>query len=172
MISTLGEYANIRYDAYGVFLTLLGVVLSAVKGIATNLMMIGRLKLHPLELLNRLAPLALFQCLIYAYSFGEFHSLARFLFFTTDIEDDVAPQSSHERYVLLSKLFLNGFLAFALNFVSFTANKKTSALTMTVAGNCKQAFSILLAIYIFNIHITAMNGLGISITLLGGAWYR
>lgn len=31
-------------------------------------------------------------------------------------------------------LAINGAIAFGLNVVSFTANKKTSALTMTVAG--------------------------------------
>ena len=31
-------------------------------------------------------------------------------------------------------LVMNGVIAFGLNVVSFTANKKTSALTMTVAG--------------------------------------
>lgn len=31
-------------------------------------------------------------------------------------------------------LLVNGVIAFGLNVVSFTANKKTSALTMTVAG--------------------------------------
>lgn len=32
-------------------------------------------------------------------------------------------------------LVFNGVIAFFLNIVSFTANKKTSALTMTVAAN-------------------------------------
>ncbi|GES83663.1 triose-phosphate transporter family-domain-containing protein [Rhizophagus clarus] len=51
------------------------------------------------------------------------------------------------------------------------ANKKTSALTMTVAGNVKQVLSIILAVVIFNLTITPTNGLGIFLTLLGGAWY-
>jgi hypothetical protein len=55
--------------------------------------------------------------------------------------------------------------------VSFTANKKTSALTMTVAGNVKQVLSIVLAVIIFNLTITYMNLLGILLTLAGGAWY-
>jgi hypothetical protein len=34
----------------------------------------------------------------------------------------------------ITGLVLNGAIAFILNVVSFSANKKTSALTMTVAG--------------------------------------
>jgi len=37
--------------------------------------------------------------------------------------------------------------------VSFSANKKTSALTMTVAANVKQVLTILLAVVIFNLHV-------------------
>jgi hypothetical protein len=36
----------------------------------------------------------------------------------------------------LAALFVNGAIAFGLNIVSFTANKKAGALSMTVAGKC------------------------------------
>lgn len=39
-------------------------------------------------------------------------------------------------------LMVNGFIAFLLNVVSFSANKKTSALTMTVAANVKQVLTV------------------------------
>jgi hypothetical protein len=38
-------------------------------------------------------------------------------------------------------------------------------------GNIKQVLSILLAVFIFSLHITKSNGLGIFITLCGGAYY-
>jgi uncharacterized membrane protein len=72
---------------------------------------------------------------------------------------------------LASGLLLNGVIAFGLNIVSFTANKKTSALTMTVAGNVKQVLSIILSIVIFDYVINEMNTFGIVLTLLGGVWY-
>ena len=71
----------------------------------------------------------------------------------------------------ITVLWINGFLAFFLNVVSFTANKKTSALTMTVAGNVKQVLSIILAVIIFNLSISVVNAFGILCTLGGGAWY-
>lgn len=69
-------------------------------------------------------------------------------------------------------LTANACLAFFLNWVSFSVNKETSALAMTVAGNVKQAASIGLAVIIFNTPLTVLNGIGICTTLIGGACYR
>jgi hypothetical protein len=96
----------------------------------------------------------------------------------------------------LAGLFANGCIAFGLNVVSFTANKKAGPLSMTVAGVCpslhflfsvasqflfwgfnpvlaniKQVLTILIAVLLFNLNITFMNGAGIIFTLAGGAWY-
>jgi len=66
---------------------------------------------------------------------------------------------------------MNGCIAFGLNIVSFTANKKAGALSMTVAANIKQVLTILVAVFMFELNITSMNGVGILFTLVGGAWY-
>lgn len=68
-------------------------------------------------------------------------------------------------------LFVNGTLAFGLNLVSFTANKKTGALTMSVAANVKQVLTIVLAVVLFNLTINGVNLIGISLTIIGGAYY-
>ena len=81
-------------------------------------------------------------------------------------------------------LLFNGLLAFMLNYVSFTANKRTSALSMTVAGNVKQAMSIGLSVFLYSYVVSFLNGIGkhhpSSLflhyfrdygTLIGGAWY-
>ncbi|KAJ9094806.1 hypothetical protein QFC20_006820 [Naganishia adeliensis] len=68
-------------------------------------------------------------------------------------------------------LLLNGVIAFGLNIVSFTANKKAGPLTMTVAANCKQVLTIAIAVVMFNLTINITNGIGILLTLIGGAWY-
>ena len=167
-LATIGEYEHaIAFDALGFFLTLFGVLLSAVKGIATNWLMVGSLKLHPLVLIYKIAPMCLVQCFLYALTFGEIHG-----FIAMSREMLEMPTFDYELLSLYAKLAMNGFFAFFLNWVSFTANKKTSALTMTVAGNVKQAISILLAVYIFMTPISLNNALGIFITLIGGAWYR
>jgi len=66
---------------------------------------------------------------------------------------------------------MNGAIAFALNVISFTANKKTGALTMTVAANVKQILTIVLGIMFWGLAVSWMNALGILLTLFGGAWY-
>jgi hypothetical protein len=126
--------------------------------VVTNVVQVGRLKLHPLDLLLRMSPLAFLQCLVYALVSGEMVDVVEYVF------DDLTLGS-------FLALAANGTIAFFLNVVSFTANKKTSALTMTVAANVKQVLSIVLAVVIFNLTITALNAWGILITLAGGAWY-
>ncbi|KAI9339715.1 triose-phosphate transporter family-domain-containing protein [Pilaira anomala] len=154
--ATLGDY---NYTAMGFILTVLGTVLAAIKTVVTNRVQVGRLKLHPLDLLLRMSPLALVQTLLYSYATGEFALVKEYC-------------QTHMTVNVFLALVLNGIIAFFLNVVSFTANKKTSALTMTVAGNVKQVLSIVLAVIIFDLSITATNGLGIVLTLAGGAWYR
>ncbi|KAF9924506.1 UAA transporter, partial [Modicella reniformis] len=140
-LATVGDYS---YSAMGFFLTVLGTVLAAIKTVVTNRIQVGRLQLHPLDLLLRMSPLAFVQTVIFS--------------------TEISPK-------LLLALLVNGTIAFFLNYVSFTANKKTSALTMTVAANVKQVLSIVIAVTVFNTKIGFLNGLGIIMTLIGGAFY-
>ncbi|CAG8752721.1 11346_t:CDS:2, partial [Racocetra persica] len=155
VFATVGDY---YFTKMGFFLTVLGTILAALKTVVTNRVQVGRLKLHPLDLLLRMSPLAFVQTVIYAYVTGELQRVRAF-------------SRTEMTMSLVFALITNGVIAFFLNVVSFTANKKTSALTMTVAGNVKQVLSIILAVVIFNLTITPTNGLGIFLTLLGGAWY-
>lgn len=75
-----------------------------------------RLKLHPLDLLMRMSPLAFIQCAIYGWMSGELDKVR--IYGATEMTRSKA-----------ISLLINGVLAFGLNVVSFTANKKTSALT-------------------------------------------
>lgn len=153
--ATFGDY---NYTALGFFLTVLGTVLAAIKTEVTNKVQVGKLKLHPLDLLFRMSPLAFVQTMIYSYLTGEMAEVTHFC-------------KTKMTFSIFLTLFMNGVIAFFLNVVSFTANKKTSALTMTVAGNVKQVLSVVLAVVIFNLNLTWMNSVGILLTLAGGAWY-
>ncbi|KAI7866285.1 triose-phosphate transporter family-domain-containing protein [Spinellus fusiger] len=153
--ATFGDY---DYTATGFILTVLGTVLAALKTVVTNRVQVGRLKLHPLDLLLRMSPLAFVQTMIYSYVTGEMAQVQQFY-------------RANFTLSLFFALLMNGIFAFFLNVVSFTANKKTSALTMTVAGNVKQVLSIILAVIIFKLNITLVNSAGILLTLAGGAWY-
>jgi hypothetical protein len=168
--ATYGDYYA---TVWGLLLTLLGTFLAALKTIFTNVLQSNSahipskssspllppaLSLHPLDLLTRMCPLAFIQCVFYALLNGEL--------------DQVREWSSHEMtWFKAAGLLVNGCIAFGLNVVSFTANKKAGALSMTVAANIKQVLTILSAVLLFDLDITLMNGAGIIFTLAGGAWY-
>lgn len=154
-LATLGDFS---YTHVGLFLTILGSVLASIKGIVTNIVQVGKLKLHPYDLLMRMSPLALMQTVLYGYFTGELSRVYEFL-------------QADMNATLVVVLLVNGMIAFGLNVASFTANKMTNALAMGVAGNVKQVLSILLAISIFSLSITFTNGVGILFTLVGGAMY-
>jgi hypothetical protein len=158
-LATAGDY---YFTVLGFLLTVLGTVLAAIKTVLTNTMQKSLSSpLHPLDLLLRMSPLAFVQCLLYATLLGEANELLGF----------VRHLPPHERSKLVCKLVVNGAIAFALNYVSFTANRKTSPLTMTVAANLKQCLSIMFGIWVFRLHVGCLNGVGMAVALMGGAWY-
>ncbi|KAI9459120.1 triose-phosphate transporter family-domain-containing protein [Lactarius psammicola] len=116
------------------------------------------LRLHPLDLLTRLSRLAVAQCVIYAYFFGEIDYVRQWF----------SRSNAVEQIILLSG---NGIIACALNIVSFEANRRSGALAMGVAANVKQALTVICAVWFFRLTITPLNALGIALTLLGGGWY-
>lgn len=155
----LATFGDVHFTTYGFILTLLGVVLAAVKTIVSNKIMTGSLALSAYEILFRMAPLAALQSLMYSWVTGE---ASRFLTFVGE---------GNLPWTMVLALAGNGLLAFVLNISSFQTNKLAGALTITVAGNIKQCMTILLGIVLFNVHVTFLNGLGMMITLIGAACY-
>ncbi|KAF8861985.1 TPT-domain-containing protein [Acephala macrosclerotiorum] len=158
----LATYGDYYFTTIGFILTLLGVILAAVKTVVTNRIMTGPLSLSPLEILFRMSPLAFIQALTYSYLSGELSSFSDWSYFTT------LPLPSSQ---LTLALLGNGLLAFVLNISSFSTNKTTGALTMTVCGNVKQCLTILLGIMVFGVEVSMLNGVGMVVTLVGAAWY-
>ena len=66
----------------------------------------------------RMSPLAFIQCVMYGWWSGELERVRRY---------GAREMTGWKAFGLL----VNGVIAFGLNVVSFTANKKTSALTMS-----------------------------------------
>ncbi|EIW79820.1 TPT-domain-containing protein [Coniophora puteana RWD-64-598 SS2] len=176
--ATYGDYYA---TPTGLLLTLLGTVLAALKTIYTSILQSRaptsppdappsavttirawlippRLALHPLDLLCRMAPLAFAQCVILAQLSGELGRVHEWSSAEMDMERAAG-------------LLFNGAIAFGLNIVSFTANRKVGPLSITVAANVKQVLSVFLAVAIFDLVISPTNGFGIFLTLGGGAWY-
>jgi hypothetical protein len=168
---------------------MLGTILAALKTIFTNVLQTPTPTVekstpsrpyfsNPFDLLFFLSPLALIQCIFLAHYTGEL----------TRVRDYTLQEMSSFKAIAL---LLNGCIAFGLNVVSFSANRRIGALGMTVAGtshralsdanvadiffsfpaNVKQVLTIVCAVAIFNLTITVLNAVGIVLTLVGGAWY-
>jgi len=155
-LATAGDY---DYTLTGLSVTVLGVVLAAVKTVATNRLMTGPLALSATEVLLRLSPVAAMQCMTYAILFGEVESL-RMVF-----------ADGHFSRFFMMALLANGGLALLLNIVSLQTNKMAGAVTLTVCGNVKQALTIGLGIVLFDLRMSFTHAAGLAITVLGAVWY-
>ena len=146
--ATYGDY---HASTWGLLLTIVGALLAAVKTVTTNQLQTGTLQLSAYELLYYLSPCAAMQGLIYSIWSGEAADLQRL--------------ASAERALSLrwaNVLLMNGLTACTLNIVSFRANKRVGALTMTVASQLKQMATTVLSIVLFRISISWTNGFGMS----------
>lgn len=128
--------------------------------------MTGSLSMPSMELLFRMAPLAAVQSLFFAIISGE---IPIFLHAMSERNTD---GSLVRTLVTVAFIVGNGLLAFVLNIASFQTNKIAGALTITVAGNLKQAITLALGIIVFaDFTINVLNGLGIFLVLAGCACF-
>ena len=155
----LATYGDYYFTPLGFVLTLLGVILAALKTIASNRLMTCTLALPALEILLRMSPLAALQSLLYSISSGESHDFVAFV---------QAGQLTSAQSLALAG---NGVLAFLLSVASLHTNKLAGALTMTVCANLKQCLTVLLGITLFDVKVSTINGCGMVITLLGAGIY-
>ena len=156
--ATKGE---LHYTLLGIFVTLLGVLLAAFKGISTNYILTTQ-EISTPELLSKMSLHAIWQCTFAAYLSGEVTDVIQY---GNDVDSDVL-------YSLVLLVTGNGILAFLLNAVSFSANKKTSELTMSVSANLKQVMSVLVSVGYFGYVLTRWNVYGVILSMAGGTWYR
>lgn len=127
-------YGDLSYTFIGAFYTLFCVCMAALKAIVSGELLTGDLKLHPMDLLHKMCPLALLQISLLSIASGE---VSEIYHRWPQLAGSAAPQ-----VVLFS-----GILSFALNVSSFVANKVTSPLTLCIAANVKQVYWRLLSYY-------------------------
>jgi drug/metabolite transporter (DMT)-like permease len=152
-------YGDMAFTKIGFFYTAACVVIAALKVTLAGEMLTGNLKLHPVDLLCHLAPLAMVQCISLSVATGEVKAiLQRPELYLTDIRP-------------MAVVILSGICSFSLNITSLMTNKLTSPLTLTIAGNVKQVLMIVISTILFSTPVLLLNGIGIIVVLIGSAIY-
>eukprot|EP00903_Cladosiphon_okamuranus_P019395 g17833.t1 len=142
----------------GVIVTVFCVVMSGMKNVLSGEMLTGDIKMPPLQLLSRMAPLALVQMALMAFAFGE-----------------VADLSNHwgelkggsTLYVVL----VTGIGSFSLNLCSLQANKVTSPLTLSIMANVKQVLIIAFGTVAFHDPTSTLNVIGFVVVVAASTNY-
>ena len=153
-------FGDMTYSAVGFVYTCGCVLLASIKVVAAGHMLTGTLKLHPVDLLGHLAPLAMMQCMAFSLATGEIK----------DMMSSGLGLDQKGVYPLVV-VVLSGVFSFSLNITSLMVNKLTSPLTLCIAGNVKQVLMIALSTIIFATPITPLNGWGIVVVLSGSSIY-
>lgn len=130
----LAFYGDMSFTTIGVVYTALCILLAALKVVLGGELLSGELKLHEMDLLSKMCPLAFVQIGLISVLNGEVGAIVE--------RWDELVQTSAFQVVLLS-----GLLSFSLNVCSFIANKVTSPLTLCISANVKQVLKHFLNLF-------------------------
>jgi len=84
----------------------------------------------------------------------------------------IAPVSEDDVLTLLGYIMLSSFVALLLSFTEFLVLKRTSAITLCVAGISKQVIVVMMAVVFLQDGFHVLNGVGFSVTLVGIVMYN
>ena len=155
---TLSCYANVETSAIGTLMQLAALLCEGVRLVLVNLLLTSKgLKLSPIASLFYIAP-ACFLCLIGPWAVLE----APYV-----LADSLAVIRQAGAVVLIS----NSSVAFLLNLATLALIKQTSALTLNIAGVCKDVLLIAFSVAVHGAVVTPLQYLGYGIAMAGVVAY-
>ncbi|CAN0149079.1 unnamed protein product [Pylaiella littoralis] len=158
MMACYGDAAK-TVGVLGLVVTVLCVVLSGLKNVLSGEMLTGDMKMPPMQLLSRMAPLALLQMVFFACAFGE-------------VADLMNSWDELKGGTVLYVVGITGLGSFSLNLCSLQANKVTSPLTLSIMANVKQVLVIAFSFVALNGEVaTPINIVGIVIVVVASTRY-
>lgn len=163
----LASAGEVEFHLVGFLLTVLVCFLSSLKSVVSQKFLVGKLNFHPFVLLQRMSWLSAVQMLVFSLALEKAGLEEWWRVNDTDAAE--GERLNRTQFALL--LLANGAMAFLLNYTNFMTTKKTSALTVTVAGNVKHMCTILFSVMMFKNPISLLNGAGTIITLVGAVIY-
>lgn len=140
---------------------LIGCVLSSLKVVVSNKFLDGaKLKLHPVDLLYRVAHWSCLWLLICTFVFREHEAVLK-----------AYANPKIWNWTTLAVVAATALLSFLLNVTNFITNKETSPLTLTIGGNVKQVLSILISVMAFGSSLNYVNAFGMSLATVAAVAY-
>eukprot|EP00029_Vermamoeba_vermiformis_P009878 TRINITY_DN5075_c0_g1_i2.p1 TRINITY_DN5075_c0_g1~~TRINITY_DN5075_c0_g1_i2.p1 ORF type:complete len:341 (+),score=60.68 TRINITY_DN5075_c0_g1_i2:96-1118(+) len=153
----MASYYEVNFNWTGFLAALVASVITALMAIMSSRLL--RTKMDGVNLLYYMSPLSIVMLTPFVFT-GEWEEITA---------DWILRENGS---FLLTILIISGAGAFMLNISQFLLIKNTSALTFTVAGNCKVVINIALSVMIFRNQVTFLNGFGCILTVLGASYYQ
>jgi len=168
-LTSIGEF---ELTTLGLLVSISSVFVSALKGVLSMKILQHDLKakLQEYSFLLVVSPLSILWILLLQAFFTYFYG--------SSDDDDAISSSSLQDFSSSSfmeypwmLLFIGGFLAVLVNISSIGTVKRTSATTMGVMANVKQAITIVYSMMLLEPDWTMLKLIGGFITIAGAVWY-
>ncbi|GMF33470.1 unnamed protein product [Phytophthora lilii] len=162
----LASYGSAQFVLYGFVLVLGASVIGTLRWVLTQSMLqameesSGAPRNKVLAVVYYVSPASAIGLLpIALFSEGSDYATSRFLL------------DSQLLLMSLVFIFISGCLAFVLIFIEIMLVKKTSALSLGIAGSFKDVTQVLLAVFIFGDQLIAINVFGLVVATCGMLFY-
>jgi drug/metabolite transporter (DMT)-like permease len=153
----IASYGDVTLSAIGFVLQVSSIMMDATRCCyLQKVLQLADVKVTPLMTLSHVAPF----------------SAAALFVPTVFMEGPKLMNTLDSWWSALPLVLFSGVLASALNLVIFKIISLTSALSTSLSGVIKEWACILVAMFVYNTHVTYLQWFGYSIAIAGLLWYQ